>query len=48
LGRGRAIDALRSTLRWTLIAGFALIAIFFALAVVWLVAVQLDIIPHGQ
>lgn len=28
--------------------GFALIAIFFALACVWLVAVLLEIIPHGE
>jgi hypothetical protein len=31
-----------------LICGFALIVISFALAVVWLVAVLLGIIPHGQ
>jgi hypothetical protein len=31
-----------------LICGFALIVIFFALAVVWLLAVQLDIVPHGE
>jgi hypothetical protein len=31
-----------------LICGFALIMVFFALAVVWLIAVLLDVIPHGR
>jgi ABC-type transport system involved in cytochrome c biogenesis permease subunit len=35
-------------LRWALICGFALIMLSFALAVAWLVAVQFDIVSHGE
>ncbi|HWM55876.1 MAG TPA: hypothetical protein VNO20_10860 [Solirubrobacterales bacterium] len=41
------METLRAALKWVLICGFALIMIFFVLAVVWLLAVQLDIVSHG-